>query len=263
MTFHLLGQITYLDINLLRISLVISLYKIALQQPRMWKGKSTHGIIRQDGEINFSKLEQQIDSAVEADKMYWVRNEAKIRAVNNKVASYEEFEDIVKASHLKPLEKGDRISDIKVFKQPWNINSSSGSCSQTSSNKSTEIANSSVDNVIQFNRVWKRQCKNSSDQFKFLTELDCSKIHHIFQAEIAMGLLGEFVSVLQDHYQAEKSETVANILYTFTKCGRFDLSLMFLSQKEKECLSKLMSSLSDDWNSENVLQLKEIYKIET
>ncbi|KAL5257268.1 hypothetical protein ACHWQZ_G012255 [Mnemiopsis leidyi] len=228
----------------------------------MWKGKSTHGIMKQDGEINFSKLEQQIDSAVEADKMYWIRNEAKIRAVNNKVASYEEFEDIVKASHLKPLEKGDRISDIKVFKQPWNINSGSESGSQTTSSKSTEIANNSVDNVIQFNRVWKRQCKNSLEQFNFLTELDCSKIHHIFQAEIAMGLLGEFVSVLHDHYQVEKSETVANILYTFTKCGRFDLSLMFLSQEEKKCLSKVMNSLSNDWNSKNVSQLKEVYKID-
>jgi len=228
----------------------------------MWKGKNTHGIVKKDGEINFSKLEQQIDSAVSADKMYWVRNEAKIRAVTNKVATYEEFEDIVKASHLKPLEKGDRISDIKVFKQPWNINSGSGASSQTSSERSTEISYQSVATVNQFDRIWKRQCKNSLERFNFLTELDCSKIHHIFQAEIALGLLGEFISAIHENYKSEKSETIANILYTLTKCGRFELSLQFLSEKEKNSLSEIMDLLSTDWNSENVCQLKSVYKME-
>merc|ERR1712176_877285 len=229
----------------------------------MWKGKNPQGIMKQDGEINFSKLEQQIDSAVEADKMYWIRNEAKIRAVNNKVASYEEFEDIVKASHLKPLEKGDRISDIKVFKQPWNIDSGSGENAQSGSKSSSEISNVSVANVNQFNRVWKRQCKTSQEQFTFLTELDCNRIHRIFQAEIALGLLGEFFTVIHEHYISEKSEIIANILYTLTKCGRFDLSLQFLSQKEQDSLSEIMNNLSSDWNHENVCQLKSIYKVET
>lgn len=229
----------------------------------MWKGKNPQGIMKKDGEINFSKLEQQIDSAVEADKMYWIRNEAKIRAVTNKVASYEEFEDIVKASHLKPLEKGDRISDIKVFKQPWNISSSSGDSSQTNSKKSADISNQSVANVNQFNRMWKRQCKNSHEQFIFLTELECSKINHIFQAEIALGLLGEFLSVIHEHYVSEKSEIIANILYTLSSCGRFGLSLQFLSQKEKDCLSEILNKLANDWNCENVCQLKGIYKVES
>jgi hypothetical protein len=229
----------------------------------MWKGKNPQGIMRNDGEINFSKLEQQIDSAVEADKMYWIRNEAKIRAVNNKVASYEEFEDIVKASHLKPLEKGDRISDIKVFKQPWNVNSRSGESQSNSRDRSTEIPFNSVTDINQFNRTWNKQCKNSEEQFIFLTQLGCEKLLHIFHAEIALGLLGEFLSVIHEQYHTEKSETIANILYTLSKCGRFDLSLQFLSQNEKECLLKIMKNLSNDWNSENVCQLKIIYKIET
>jgi hypothetical protein len=31
------------------------------------------------------------------------------------------YRDIVKASHIKPLEKGDKMDSIKVFNQPWNI----------------------------------------------------------------------------------------------------------------------------------------------
>lgn len=45
-----------------------------------------------DGEsINFNKLEKELMQAVEADARYWRENDAKIRAVTNKVASYEEF----------------------------------------------------------------------------------------------------------------------------------------------------------------------------
>ncbi len=41
--------------------------------------------------IDFSKLERELDAAVESDARYWRENDAKFRAVNQKVASYEEF----------------------------------------------------------------------------------------------------------------------------------------------------------------------------
>ena len=50
-------------------------------------GKKSHD----DDRLDFGKLERELDSAVEADKRYWRENDAKFRAVNQKVGSYEEF----------------------------------------------------------------------------------------------------------------------------------------------------------------------------
>lgn len=41
--------------------------------------------------INFSALERELESAVEADKKYRRENDAKFRALHQKVATYEEF----------------------------------------------------------------------------------------------------------------------------------------------------------------------------
>jgi len=222
----------------------------------MWKGSNTHGIMKKDGEINFSKLEQQIDTAVAADKTYNVQNDAKIRAVTNKVASYEEFVDIVKASHLKPLEKGDRISDIKVFKQPWNISAGSGEGVRS---KPSVLDCGGVKDVNQFNRAWKRTCKTDSERYSFVLSLGVEKIQKMFHAEIGMGFLGEIVAVFNTEYAAEDAEQVASILYILSQCSRFELSLQFLSQKENDFLQELFTKLIDGGNSENVDQLKSIY----
>lgn len=42
-------------------------------------------------EIDVSRLCKQLGEAVEADEVYWRENDAKFRAVRQKVSSYEEF----------------------------------------------------------------------------------------------------------------------------------------------------------------------------
>ena len=41
--------------------------------------------------IDFNALEEELHAAVEADARYWRENDAKFRAINQKVGSYEEF----------------------------------------------------------------------------------------------------------------------------------------------------------------------------
>ncbi|XP_029997825.1 dynein axonemal assembly factor 19 [Sphaeramia orbicularis] len=68
--------------------------------------------------INFSALQRELQTAVEAELKYKRENDAKLRAVNQKVASYQEFRDLVLASHLKPLHK--THTDASPWKQRWN-----------------------------------------------------------------------------------------------------------------------------------------------
>lgn len=72
--------------------------------------------MNKDGTINFEKLEKQLLVAVEEDAKYKRENDAKFRAVAQRVGSYEEFKDIVAASHLKPLEKKDKEGDCYEIK---------------------------------------------------------------------------------------------------------------------------------------------------
>ncbi|KAJ8925563.1 hypothetical protein NQ315_009403 [Exocentrus adspersus] len=63
-----------------------------------------------------SELYKELHSSIEQEKMYWIRNDAKVRAaVTSK--SYDEFREIVAAAHLKPISKKD-ITEKKQLS--WN-----------------------------------------------------------------------------------------------------------------------------------------------
>ena len=47
--------------------------------------------LKDENSINFKKLEEEFQNAVDADEKYQRENDAKFRAVGQKVASYEEF----------------------------------------------------------------------------------------------------------------------------------------------------------------------------
>ena len=48
-------------------------------------------VSRNEDKVDFGKLEKELSDAVEADERYWRENDAKFRAVNQKVATYDEF----------------------------------------------------------------------------------------------------------------------------------------------------------------------------
>ena len=48
-------------------------------------------VSRKEDKIDFNKLERDLNNAVEMDNRYWRENDAKFRAVNQKVANYDEF----------------------------------------------------------------------------------------------------------------------------------------------------------------------------
>ena len=71
--------------------------------------------------MDISKLEETLKADMASDNLYWVRNDAKLRAAKQ-TASYEEFDQIVKASHLKPLSREDHLQkmDPQGKSRQWN-----------------------------------------------------------------------------------------------------------------------------------------------
>ncbi|XP_034023615.1 coiled-coil domain-containing protein 103 [Thalassophryne amazonica] len=68
--------------------------------------------------IDFTALEKELRMVVEIEQKYCRQNDAKLRAVSQKVKSYQEFRDLVLACHMKPLHKNDKEGG--PHKQPWN-----------------------------------------------------------------------------------------------------------------------------------------------
>ncbi|XP_011309083.1 coiled-coil domain-containing protein 103 [Fopius arisanus] len=61
--------------------------------------------------INFKDLEEELQSAVKADDLYKLQNDAKLRAVEQNVPNYEQFRQMVKAAHLKPMDRKKNVKD--------------------------------------------------------------------------------------------------------------------------------------------------------
>nr|CAH7744151.1 unnamed protein product [Callosobruchus chinensis] len=61
-------------------------------------------------------LYKELQEKIDGDKMYWIRNDAKIKAVST-AKTYDEFKDYVAAAHLKSLSRKE-ITDKKQL--AWN-----------------------------------------------------------------------------------------------------------------------------------------------
>ncbi|XP_022070807.2 coiled-coil domain-containing protein 103 [Acanthochromis polyacanthus] len=66
--------------------------------------------------INFSALDRELQMAVESERRYKRENEAKLKAVSQRVC-YSQFRDLVLTCHLKPLNHQDRDG---APRKPWN-----------------------------------------------------------------------------------------------------------------------------------------------
>ncbi|XP_054849591.1 coiled-coil domain-containing protein 103 [Eublepharis macularius] len=194
-----------------------------------------------EGMIDFHALEKELQEAVAADEKYQRENDAKFRAVRQKVASYEEFRDIVLASHLKPLEKKDKIGNkTKVL---WNSCARKASHRQESKVELPQELQQLPKTSSEFYRNWRRYMKNSQEQYQFLLQLGSQKLGHIFQADLAFGLLGEFLTVLSENVSLKDQDSVLEILESLSGTKRFGLNVELLSKHEKESCRHLFEKL--------------------
>lgn len=60
-------------------------------------------------DIDFEKLLKNLDAAIDSERVYNLQNEAKIRSVNERNATYEDFVNAVKGATLKPVDKKDKL----------------------------------------------------------------------------------------------------------------------------------------------------------
>ncbi|KAM3923698.1 dynein axonemal assembly factor 19 [Leptodactylus fuscus] len=197
--------------------------------------------------LDFRELELELAAAAAEDERYQRENAAKFRAIHQKVASYEEFRDIVAASNLKPLERKDKIGGDR--KQPWNPTATTSSSSKEPACAVLQESLSEPRNSFEFSRIWRRI--DVKKRYDFLLQIGAEKLFQIFHAEVCSGLLGEFLLVLEEFFLDRQAGEVIEILQCLTKTPRFTLNLVFLSKDEMEHCESLFVKLQNSVNYEN------------
>ncbi|MCJ8739014.1 hypothetical protein PDJAM_G00042230 [Pangasius djambal] len=194
--------------------------------------------------IDFSALEKELKRAVEADKKYQRENDAKFRAIHQKVATYEEFRDIVQASHLKPLDKKDRSTPRK---QPWNpISTGNTELKHTSTDSLQSVLRESQPrSASEFSRDWHRFKGSSVEKYDFLLRLGGENLRRMFHTEVGFGLLGEFLMVLCQCFRPGDEAAVLGVLEGLSLTGRFGLSVSLLSEEERGACERLFYNLPE------------------
>jgi len=206
------------------------------------------------------QLEGELSNALGADAKYWRENDAKFRAVAQR-ATYQQFEDIVKTSHLKPLEKTDKSPKSKTNSSSiWNSIAAATSRKVTNDEVSIRASTSSSQSrvpeigkkpdiskmprtVVEFHNIWRNV--EISQRLGFLRDLGQSNIGKIFHVEIPPELLGDIIHTLLTFGPSlQEHVTVVQTLETLSLAKRFSLSIQFLSLVEKQTLGQLLEKLS-------------------
>ncbi|KAM9474328.1 dynein axonemal assembly factor 19-like isoform 1-T2 [Salvelinus alpinus] len=196
--------------------------------------------------INFSALERELQSAVEADNKYQRENDAKFHALHQKVGTYEEFRDIVLASHLKPLDRKDKAEAPR--KQPWNaLASTDKGQNQTSCDEiglKPQLSEFQPRTASEFSRDWRRfGSEKPEDKYSLLLSLGGEGLRDIFRAEVGFGLLGEFLVFLSSGLQPGDEATVIGVLEGLSNTPRFGINMSLLSRAEREACGELFQNL--------------------
>ncbi|XP_044530559.1 coiled-coil domain-containing protein 103 [Gracilinanus agilis] len=193
--------------------------------------------------IDFRALEKELQAALYADEKYQRENAAKFRAVEQKVASYEEFRDIVLASHLKPLERKDKMNIKKTVL--WNCHVSQKGTTQEEGTVISQEGDCQPETSSDFYRTWRRYLRSGPERYQALLQLGAPNLGHLFRADVGFGLLGELLMTLEENFKPADHAAVLGILHSLSRTGRFDLNMTLLSSNERESCQKLFQKLQD------------------
>ncbi|XP_050434584.1 coiled-coil domain-containing protein 103 [Adelges cooleyi] len=210
------------------------------------------------GSADFKSLEDELLDNVDKDVRYWQQNDAKIRAVKS-VSTYQEFSDIVKAAHLSPLAKKDKIRK-DGSSSIWN-NVVSNNMQDTTRHSSDIIAtnNDVKDNIpsacspkVQEFIVTFRRLSTAKLRYKYLSLHGAEQVAGTFHSEeIPPSVLVELLETLLIFPSNSVPDIVAvtRLLDVISGTKRFELAIEFLSSTELDTLCNLFDKLEDSLKS--------------
>ena len=227
--------------------------------------------------INLEKLQNQVKAEILADEKYWRENSAKMRAIEQKVPTYEDFRQIVLASHLRPLDKGETLHDktISSTKRLWNSLANSSTTTTTYDNSITTTTTLTIDarinsvrallpprDQLELANVWRQvEVVNNFDseiQWQFLRhDLGLTTMQTLFEksGELSGDLLGKFICLFNYKLEQESGSSIEatsddvnfiiEMLRLFSRSKRFGLNYSFLHKHELEACQQIFNRLKN------------------
>ncbi|XP_056368006.1 coiled-coil domain-containing protein 103 [Oenanthe melanoleuca] len=186
-------------------------------------------------------LQRELRAALAEDERRQREGEAKLRALRQGVPDYGQFREIVLASHLKPLEKKDRLGQRRNVL--WNPCAAPAKAAPTRTVEIPQELEQLPRTAAEFHRDWRRCFQSGTEKYQFLLELGGEALGRIFQADVGFGLLGEFLTVLAEHICPGDRRAILQVLQSLAGTGRFGLNVALLSQAEKESSQDLFRKL--------------------
>ncbi|XP_032689478.1 coiled-coil domain-containing protein 103 [Odontomachus brunneus] len=215
--------------------------------------------------IDYKSLEEELHAALAADELYKLQNDAKLRAIEQGVPTYEHFRQMVNAAHLKPLDRNDMKPKIGVQWNPVTNRTKYPTVSATS--KTSKFVRDDKHKSVRpsepcedFLRCW-RTIEDHSERFAYIWNLRHVLQTRIFRVEIPAFFFGDFVSVCLDCVSKMDDTTqITELLRILSTCSRFDLTICFMTKDEQVTCKQLFKQLrlkerSQDKSVEDTLVL--------
>ncbi|CAH8441506.1 unnamed protein product [Schistosoma turkestanicum] len=223
--------------------------------------------------INMNNLEKEMNSAIAKESRYWLENDAKIRAVQQGVPTYDDFRELVAGCHLKPLDRSELTNTIRQ-KSSWNYSTTLLGNNNVFSEPgmNSPISTKSITTPQEFIVRW-RHIKSSStvaniNESDALSELLFSQnselLENLFNTGLGVSLLPDIISVL-NHVIDNTEEILSSadckvnmvfmILASFQKSKQFSVAVDCLLDNEKETARNLIQKIEEIVNKSGNFQV--------
>ncbi|CAG5099778.1 Oidioi.mRNA.OKI2018_I69.XSR.g16681.t1.cds [Oikopleura dioica] len=177
-----------------------------------------------------------IEELIAKEDRYQLENSAKFRAVDQRVATYDEFKGIVDGSHLRALDRKEQVDSILApNKHCWNPVAAALDREIETIQKAIELdfEVEAISTYSQFKTSWRRAQANQATRQAILLKLNDAVIF-----KDSCEPLDEICDCLASINQ--KEERVKAILASLQKSREFSLACAFLDAKSKATLDNLI-----------------------
>lgn len=199
-------------------------------------------------------LQHSIAGALEAEQKKTQVNDAKLRAVSQRVG-YDDFCKMVAGAHLKPVKpcSADSRNISKPFDQFVLPKYEPDRGTAAVAVSASAITFEKPADLNDFTRTWRRRCKTDVDKLKYLRVLDLNALPVLFRIEMDPVLLEGIVGAIHtalcaapadgDSDMAHLSVWASRLLAGIARVNRLDTTLAFAAKETEERLVEIFDAI--------------------
>ena len=244
-----------------------------MQDTHVWSLDSKPAHVAHNHKGSLDTLQQDMLGALEHDQRKKQVNDAKLRAVAQRV-EYDDFERLVAGAHLKPVKPRSQVQ--KDIGQAFDgfVMPKAGPAAvppPLPTVPSASAAPAAPKTSNEFVRVWRRQCKSTAEKLAYLVQIEPETLPILFKTELDAAIFDGIVSALHESVLAPAGEATAasaepsaeappaeahgcatdaawaaGVLQNLARINRFELTLDFADASTSKSLVAIFDAFDAD-----------------